>query len=209
MNMDVSLSKVQKYLDWFKRKLYLDKLAEKSKTRVVKRGQVYWCDFGIGVGSEMSKESSRPCVVLQQAVANIKSPNTIVVPITHDSSHLPCLVPIKNYYSIRGDLILDGQVNVSNIVCVSKSRLGDFIADLDNLEMKNIEIAVAVQLGIYGKYKSLKDKITNKDEYIKRLKEQRNRAQDELEAIRRMLKVAECEDVSEELEKVLDKISNI
>ena len=165
--MDIDLSKVQKYLDWLKRKLYLDKLAEKSKTRVVKRGQVYWCDFGIGIGSEMSKESPRPCVVLQQAVANIKSPNTIVVPVTHDTGHLPCLVPIRAYYSDGGDLILDGHVNVSNIVCVSKSRLGDFITDLDNSEIKNIEIAIATQLGIYGKYKSLKDKINNKDEYIK------------------------------------------
>ena len=207
--MDIDLSKVQKYLDWLKRKLYLDKLAEKSKTRVVKRGRVYWCDFGIGIGSEMSKESPRPCVVLQQMVANIKSPNTIVVPVTHDIGHLPCLVPIRDYYSEDGDLILDGQVNVSNVVCVSKSRLGDFIADLDNSEIKNIEIAIATQLGIYGKYKSLKDKINSKDEYIKRLKEQRNNAQDELEAIRKMLKISKDKDISKELEKALDKTQKV
>lgn len=207
--MDIDLSKVQKYLDWLKRKLYLDKLAEKSKTRVVKRGQVYWCDFGIGIGSEMSKESPRPCVVLQQTVANIKSPNTIVAPVTHDTGHLPCLVPIRAYYSDGGDLILDGQVNVSNIVCVSKSRLGDFIADLDNSEIKNIEIAIATQLGIYGKYKSLKDKINSKDEYIKRLKEQRNDAQDELEAIRKMLKIAKDKDIFKELGKILDKTQKV
>lgn len=207
--MDIDLSKVQKYLDWLKRKLYLDKLSEKSKTRVVKRGQVYWCDFGIGVGSEMSKESPRPCVVLQQTVANIKSPNTIVVPVTHDTAHLPCLVPIKTYYSNSGDLILDGQVNVSNIACVSKSRLGDFIVDLDNSEIKNIEVAIATQLGIYGKYKSLKDKMDSKDEYIKRLKVQRNNAQDELEAICKMLKNSKYKDISKELRKILDKIQKV
>lgn len=207
--MNIDLLKTQKYLDWLKRKLYLDRLSEKSKTRVVKRGQVYWCDFGIGIGSEMSKESPRPCVVLQQTVVNIKSPNTIVVPVTHDTGHLPCLVPIRTYYSDIGDLILDGQVNVSNIVCVSKSRLGDFITDLDNSEIKNIEIAIATQIGIYGKYKSLKDKIANKDEYIKRLKAQRNDAQDELESIREMLKIPKDKDISKELGKILDKIQKV
>ena len=179
--MNIDLSKTQKYLDWLKKKLYLDKLSEKSKTRVVKRGQVYWCNFGIGIGSEMSKESPRPCVVLQQTVINIKSPNTIVVPVTHDTSQLPCLIPIRNYYSLSGDLILDGQVNVSNISCVSKSRLEDYITDLDNSEIKKIETAIAVQIGLYDKYKTLKDRLDNKEEYIKAIKEQRNKAQDELE----------------------------
>ena len=77
--MDIDLSKTQKYLDWLKRKLYLDKLSEKSKTRVVKRWQVYWCDFGIGIGSEMSKESPRPCVILQKTVINKNSPNTFII----------------------------------------------------------------------------------------------------------------------------------
>lgn len=207
--VDIDLSKTQKYLDWLKRKLYLDKLSEKSKTRVVKRGQVYWCDFGIGIGSEMSKESPRPCIVLQQTVVNIKSPNTIVIPVTHDTGHLPCLIPIRDYYSDEGDLILGGQANVSNIVCISKSRLGDFIADLDNSEINNIKIAIATQLGIYSKYKSLKDKINSKDEYIKRLKEQRNDAQDELESIRKMLKISKDNDIIKELEKILDKTQKV
>src|SRR3712207_7639950 len=58
--------------------------SEKATKRIVKRGQVYDCLLGIGVGSEESKK--RPCVILQYDSANAKSPNTIVAPITDRKS---------------------------------------------------------------------------------------------------------------------------
>ena len=53
--MNTDLAKVQKLLDWVKRLLYLDIISSSAKKRIVKRGQVYWCDFGCAVGSEMQK----------------------------------------------------------------------------------------------------------------------------------------------------------
>lgn len=184
MNMDVSLSKVQKYLDWFKRKLYLDKLAEKSKTRAVKRGQVYWCDFGIGVGSEMSKESARPCVILQKTAINRSSPNTIVVPITHDKGTLPCLIPIRDYFDNKGNKILDGQVNVSNITCISKGRLAGQICQLDDNEMREIDKQIMQQLDIYKQYYD---------------------AMSQLSLIRSKLQIGENDDILFKLREILDK----
>ena len=53
--MKIDLEQVQKMLDWVKTKLYLDSLASNAKTRAIKRGQVYRCNFGCGVGSELMK----------------------------------------------------------------------------------------------------------------------------------------------------------
>ncbi|MBR7148060.1 MAG: type II toxin-antitoxin system PemK/MazF family toxin, partial [Firmicutes bacterium] len=79
--MNIELNKVQKILEWIRRKLYLETIASNARKRMVKRGQVYRCDFGIGIGSEMQKE--RPAIIVQNDIGNIHSSNTIVIPITH------------------------------------------------------------------------------------------------------------------------------
>lgn len=183
--MDIDLSRVGKYLDWFKRKLFLDKVAPTAKNRFVKRGQVYWCEFGIGVGSEMSKETPRPCVIIQKTSINKNSPNTIVVPITHDKDSLPCLVPIKEYFDNNGKKILDGQANVSNIVCISKSRLTKQICQLENDELEEIDKRIMCQLDIYKPYYDMKM---------------------QLSAIRRILQISENDDILLKLKEMLDKI---
>ena len=186
--VDIDLSKTQKYLDWLKRKLYLDKLSEKSKTRVVKRGQVYWCDFGIGIGSEMSKESPRPGVILQKTVINKNSPNTIVAPITHDKGTIPCLIPIREYFDTNGKRILDGQVNVSNIMCISKGRLSGQICQLDSKEVKEIDNQLMQQLDIYKPYYDMMM---------------------QLSSIRNKLQISESDDILAKLQEMLDKIENM
>lgn len=124
----IDLGRVQSMLEWIKTKLYLDTLSVKAKSRAVKRGQVYRCNFGCGVGSEMWKE--RPAVIIQNDIGNNRSGNTIVVPITHDNSELPCVADITTKTDTSGNIILDGQANASNMMCVSKARLGDFVCTL-------------------------------------------------------------------------------
>ncbi|MDO4468526.1 MAG: hypothetical protein Q4C84_01640 [Bacillota bacterium] len=53
--MKIELGQVQKMLEWLKTKLYLDSIAQNARSRTVKRGQVYCCNFGCGIGSEMQK----------------------------------------------------------------------------------------------------------------------------------------------------------
>ena len=69
--MNIDLNKVQRFLDWLKTQLYLDTLVVNASRRVVKRGQVYRCNFGMGIGSEMQKE--RPAVIVQNSIGNLKS----------------------------------------------------------------------------------------------------------------------------------------
>lgn len=46
--MNIDLNKVQRFLDWLKTQLYLDTLVVNASKRVVKRGQVYRCNFRYG-----------------------------------------------------------------------------------------------------------------------------------------------------------------
>lgn len=59
-------------------KIYLDTNSDKAKNRIVRRGEVDKCNFGIGIGSEMQKK--RPRVIIQSDVGNINSSNVIVAP---------------------------------------------------------------------------------------------------------------------------------
>ena len=152
--MQIDLQKTQSYLEWTKTMLFLDSISSKAKQRIIKRGQVYRCNLGTGIGSEEGKE--RPCVILQRNSSNSKSPNTIVAPITHSSSTLDIVIPIQDKFDINQDLILDGNVLLGNVVTVSKARLGAYICDLNNSEMKAIDIALASSLDIKKHYDKLK-----------------------------------------------------
>ena len=176
--MLIELEQVQRMMDWFRKKLYLETIVPKARTRLVKRGQVYKCDFGRGIGSEMRKE--RPAIIVQNDIGNQHSGNTIVVPVTHNDHQSPCIISLTPRLTSEGELLLDGQANASNIMCVSKARLGDFITTLSSEEMKRIDEAMAKSLGIMSYYANMKKKLDDKIEYCLRLKKERNDAQDEV-----------------------------
>lgn len=189
--MRIELGQAQKMLEWLKTKLYLDALSVNARTRAVKRGQVYRCNFGCGIGSEMQKE--RPAVIIQNDVGNNRSGNTIVIPITHDTSTLPCVANIASQADTFGNVILDGQANASNMMCVSKARLGDLICVLPASDMKRIDESIAKTVDLMGYYADITQKLNDKRNYIARLKDERNKAQDELAEVRKELGLAEGE----------------
>ncbi|MBD5358305.1 MAG: type II toxin-antitoxin system PemK/MazF family toxin [Lachnospiraceae bacterium] len=176
--MNIDLTKTQLYLDWLKDKLYLNAIAPSAKNRIIYRGQVYRCKFGIGIGSEECKE--RPCVILQYNSANRTSPNTLVAPITHTTSTLPIVVPIADKVDSSGKVILDGNVLLGNITCVSKARLGDYITDLTPNEMKAVDNAISISLNINHYYQTLQNDFNDKLRYIEKLRESRSKLQSDL-----------------------------
>ena len=177
--MNIDLVKTQQYLEWLKNKLYLNAIAPSAKNRIVYRGQVYRCNLGVGIGSEECKE--RPCVILQYNSANRTSPNTLVAPITHTTSTLPIVVPIAEKKDSSGKLILDGNVLLGNITCVSKARLGDYIADLSTAEMKSVDKAISLSLDINHHYQTLQNMYDDKLQYIEKLKSNRSLLQADLD----------------------------
>lgn len=177
--MNIDLSKTQQYLDWLKTKLYLNMRSTNASKRVIKRGEVYWCELGQGVGSEESKK--RPCVVLQADKANVKSPNTLVAPITHTSSNLPVVIPVKERKNLNGEILLDGHALIGNMVCVSKGRLGDYIVTLDTDELKEIDKAIAIATDVKRHYDKLEKMFKDKEDYISKLKKKIYMLEKELE----------------------------
>ena len=73
-----------------------------------------------------------------------------------------------------------GQVNTSNILCVSKARLGDYVCELPNSEMKKIDEALAKTVDVMKYYADVSKKLANRESYIEKIKNERNQAQDEL-----------------------------
>ena len=190
--MNIDLTKTQQYLEWLKEKLYLDAIAPSAKNRTIFRGQVYRCKLGVGIGSEECKE--RPCVILQYNPANKTSPNTLVAPITHSTSKLAIVVPIADKTDSTGKVILDGNVLLGNITCVSKARLGNYITDLTADEMKAVDKAISLSLDINHYYQTLQNMYNDKLEYIDKLKKNRsametelNNKQEQLDAFQKLL----------------------
>ena len=204
--MRIELGQAQKMLEWLKTKLYLDALSTNARTRAVKRGQVYRCNFGCGIGSEMQKD--RPAVIIQNDVGNNRSGNTIVIPITHDTSTLPCVANITPQIDSSGNIILDGQANASNMMCVSKARLGDLVCALPASDMKLIDETIARTVDLMGYYADITQKLNDKLNYIARLKTDRNKAQDELAEIRKELGLAKDESLLNRISEMKKTIDN-
>lgn len=191
--MNVDLTRVQKILDWVKSQIFLDATSVNTQNRLVKRGQVYRCNFGCGIGSEMQKD--RPAVIIQTDPNNKSSGNTIVIPITHDNATMSCMAPITTQHDSNGVVILDGQANTSNLMCVSKARLGDYICNLPASDMKLIDEALAKTIDLMKYYADMKSRYEDKLQYIERIKEARNKAQDELASIRVELGITSDADI--------------
>ena len=59
---------------------------------------------------------------------------------------------------------------MGNITCVSKARLGDYITSLTQEEMKSIDKALSISLGVNHYYQTLQNIYNDKLQYIEKLK---------------------------------------
>lgn len=196
----VGLNKMQSYLNWTEDMMYLDTIAYRSKNRIIKRGEVYRCKFGVGVGSEEGKE--RPCVILQANAGNAKSSNTIVAPITHTSSKLPIVIPISDKLDDNGNVILDGNVLLGNIVTVSKARLGDYICELSSEEILKIDESIAISIDIKRHYDALMRIHKDKLDYIEKLKKKNEQYKDDVDILNNIKVLLNEEDSNELIKKI-------
>ena len=111
----------------------------------IRRGEVYFCDFGISniVGSE--QKGVRPVLVIQNNTGNKYSPTVIVAPITSKVKRkLPTHVNLHGYNTLSDDctVLLEQQRTVD------KRRLKSFQARLKLTDMMKIDEAIMIALGI-------------------------------------------------------------
>lgn len=203
--MSVELSNAQQFISWMNTKSYLNTIAQKATKRFVKRGQVYWCHFGLNIGSEMSKTTPRPAVVISNFMTNRNSSNVIVVPVTHNQNQLPYLVPLTPITDTSGNVVLDGQVDTADIICVSKARLGDLITTLSTAQMKDVDKSISISLELTHYYTNMEDKYNKLTQYVTQVKNDRNSAQDTLKQLKEIIsKNGFDEDAQERIKELLD-----
>jgi len=108
----------------------------------VKRGEIYWVDWGEGKGSEQS--GVRPALIIQNDIGNKASPNTIVASITTaPNKPYPFLV---EFTSQESGLDKDGAVDLASIMTTSKKRLGNKCGQLTSQKMLEVDSAIKISL---------------------------------------------------------------
>lgn len=113
--------------------------------RIVKRGDVYYVDFGEGYGSEQG--GVRPAVIVQNNVGNKYSPTVIVAPMTSRRSKSP--LPTHVYLSAEAcGLSKDSIVLMEQIRTFDKVKLLKKVGSLKNDDMYKINHALQVSFGI-------------------------------------------------------------
>lgn len=88
------------------------------------------------------------------------------------------------------------------MMCVSKARLGDFVGTLSKSDMKKIDEAMAKTVGLVGYYSDLTKRLDDKLEYISKIKDERNKAQDELAELRKILELSNDISLIEHISKI-------
>jgi len=113
-------------------------------SREVKRGEIYWVDWSPGRGSEQS--GVRPALIIQNDIGNRYSPTTVVAACSKaDVKSYPFIVPVTRQES---GLPKDCKINLSAILTIDKSCLGDKCGELSNEKMAEIDEAIKKSLAL-------------------------------------------------------------
>jgi len=106
----------------------------------MKRGEVWWINFEPAVGGEIRKK--RPAVIVSNDSANKHLNRVQVVPLTSKGGRIyPSEAPVE-FDGKKGKALAD------QLTTVSKRRLLNQAGQVSSKEMKQIEQAIKVQLGL-------------------------------------------------------------
>ena len=109
------------------------------------RGELYFADLGTGIGSEQN--GYRPVVIIQNDVGNRHSPTTIVAAI---STQIRTKANLPTHYHLKpgSGLVQPSMVILEQIRTVDKTRLVQYIGKLSDGELKGLNHALAISIGL-------------------------------------------------------------
>lgn len=105
------------------------------------RGHVYWGE--LGDNEEGVQSGRRPLLVVQNNIGNKRSPSILVVPITSQRKK-----PMPTHFTIK--LGKKSIVLCEQITTIAKTKVYEEIYVLDEEELKQLDIALSVSIGIKG-----------------------------------------------------------
>jgi len=113
-------------------------------SKEIKRGEIYWVDWSPSRGSEQS--GVRPALIIQNDTGNRCSPTTIVASVsTALEKSYPFLV---RFTAAESGLRRDSMVNLSSILTIDQTCLGDKCGELNEIKMAEVNQAIRVSLAL-------------------------------------------------------------
>ena len=106
----------------------------------MKRGEVWWVNFEPSLGSEIRKV--RPAVIVSNDSANAHLNRIQVIPLTSNTGKC---YPSEAVVTFNG---AENKAMADQIATVDKQRLQNCAGSISNKDLKLVERAIKVQLGL-------------------------------------------------------------
>lgn len=104
------------------------------------RGEVWWVEFDPAVGSEIQK--TRPAVIVSNDSSNRHIARVQVIPLTSNTGKI---YPSEALVTVSGR---ESKIMADQVMTADKKRLKEKIGKLSAHDMKQVEKAICIQLGI-------------------------------------------------------------
>jgi len=111
------------------------------------RGEIYLASFNPPTNKRDSEQRGyRPVLVVQNHFGNVNSPTAIVAAMTSnlEKAELPTHVTVNTDCGVQRDSI----ILLEQLRTLDKRKLNIYVGSLDENQMKEVDAALAVSLGI-------------------------------------------------------------
>ena len=106
----------------------------------MRRGEVWWVNFDPSIGAEIQKK--RPAVIVSNDSSNEHLERLQVVPLT---TKIDRLYPGEAYVMLKGQ---KRKATANQLTTVSKLRVDNQVGRISDDDMRLVEEAIRVQLGL-------------------------------------------------------------